>query len=61
MTDKTSNIIFPYMRDDFDGKEFLKNRDNFALKKHIKSIKIFEMQNIAESNMPDSANRGGAV
>ena len=59
MTDKTSNIIFPYMRDDFDGKEFLKNRDNFALKKHIKSIKIFEMQNIAESNMSDSANRGG--
>lgn len=69
MTDKTSNIIFPYMHADFDGREFLKNRDNFALKKHIKSIKIFEMQNIAESDMdfmPDSANiadsvnRGGA-
>lgn len=74
MTDKTSNIIFPYMQADFDGKAFLQNRDNFALKKHIKSIKIFEMKNtsFAESradfvldstnniNMADSANRGGA-
>ena len=75
MTDSTSNIIFPYMQANFNGREFLKNRDNFALKKHIKSIKIFEMQNtsFAESNIDftldsansanivDSANRGGAI
>ena len=42
--DKTSDsVVFPYMKEGFDGREFLRNRDNFAEKREIKSVKIFEM------------------
>ena len=42
--DKTSDsVVFPYMKEGFDGREFLKNKNNFAEKREIKSVKIFEM------------------
>ena len=57
MTDSTSKTtLFPYTHENFDGREFLKNRDNFALKAHIKSVKIFEMAEFGGENAIDSAN-----
>lgn len=66
--DTTSdNVTFPYMKANFDGKVFLENRDNFAINKHIESIKIFEMDSDFRSDSSafiankDSANRGGKI